>query len=146
MFFFSQEDNALNTNKALETAGYINAFVKLYLVNIIQLLQSFLNPLIINLDKFICFFFLINIFKYTGFIIDKVQAVVTFFEENSQDTPTLFEFYYKIKEYLFHFLIIKKLYIYQVNYKGVNKKAVIKLFQCLMCQRFFRTEESLATY
>jgi hypothetical protein len=34
MLFLSQEDNTLNTNKALETAGYIDALVELHLVDI----------------------------------------------------------------------------------------------------------------
>jgi hypothetical protein len=112
MLFLSREDNTSNTNKALETAGYMNALVELHLMDIMQPSQDALNPLTIDLDKFVRFFSSINTFKYTGSTIDKVRAAVTLLKGNSQDMPTLFEFYYRIKECLSHFLTAKKLYVH----------------------------------
>jgi len=73
MLFPSRENNALNLNKALETAGYIDALVELlYLVDIIRSSQDTSNALTIDLDEFVYFFSLISIFKYIGSTINKV--------------------------------------------------------------------------
>jgi hypothetical protein len=146
MLFPSREDNASNTNEALETAGYMDALVESHLVDMMQPSQDASNPLTIDPDEFVRFFSSINTFKYTGSTIDKVRGAATLLEGNSRDTPTLFEFYCGIKECLSHFLTAKKLHVHQVNCNGIDKEAVVKSFQCLTCQRFFGTEESLATH
>jgi len=124
----------------------MNALIESHLVDIMQSSQDTSSPLTIDLDKFVHFFSSINTFKYTGSTIGKVRATTALLEGNSRDTPTLFEFYYGIKEYSSHFLTAKKLLVHQVNCKGIDKEAVVKSFQCLTCQRFFGTEESLATH
>jgi hypothetical protein len=146
MLFPSREDDASNTNEALETAGYMDALVESHLLDMMQSSQDTSNPLTVDPDEFVRFFSSINTFKYTGSTVHKVRAAAAHLKGNSRDTPTLFEFYCGIKECSSHFPTAEKLHVHQVNCKGVDKEAVVKSFQCLTCQQIFGTEESLATH
>jgi hypothetical protein len=83
MLFPSREDNASNTNEALETAGYMDALVESHLVDIMQPLQDSSNPLTVDPDEFVRFFSSINTFKYAGSTMEKVRAAATLLEGNS---------------------------------------------------------------
>lgn len=74
MLFPSREDNASNTNEALETAGYMDTLVKSHLVDMMEASQDTSSPLTLDPDEFVRFFSSINTFKYTGSTIDKFRA------------------------------------------------------------------------
>jgi hypothetical protein len=144
MLFPSQEDNASNTNEALEAVGYANAVVESHLIEIMQSSQDTSDPLTLEPDDFVRFFSSINTFKSAGNVHDKVRATAALLEGNSRDKPTRFKFYCGIGECLSDFTTAKLLNIHQVNCKGVNKEAIVRPFQCPTCQKSYLTEESLA--